>query len=76
MAQFTLKYGPINSVSGSTEEWGVRTIGQAINHPTAKTVLRHPDSVTAVVSTISVGNDHPITDGMIISLQKTAASKG
>lgn len=73
---FKIMFGVSNSVTGNSDEWGVQTVREAVDHPRAKSALGHPDNTMLFVNDIMVQGDHDLVEDCEIRIQKIANTKG
>ena len=73
---FEIRYNTVSRITGTTEDWGVRTVGEAVRHPRAKAALNLPDKYNIYVSNVQVDASHNIMEGQVITVEKVAATKG
>ena len=76
MTTFEIKYNTFESVRGTTEDWSVSTVGQAVGHTRARAALNLPEKYNIYVNGVQVGSEHPVMDGQVITVEKVSATKG
>jgi hypothetical protein len=74
---FTIKSG-LSSITGNTEDWGVSTVGEAVNckRAIAGLGLGSTSGLGIFVSNTRVDSNHPILDGAVITVQQLLGEKG
>jgi hypothetical protein len=73
MINVTLKYGMTRELRIDLEE--PITVGEILDNPNYRASIGLPENVVAVIDGETVGLDHYVNDGDVITFEKQAATK-